>query len=423
MTIATYLVAAKMTQEAFDVLTPGEQAKAYNEINQNNIDYIKELEEKSVSKEEMDAAIKAKENETKGQVDRMMTVMATMQEKMLKMGQGTIENGKPATIKSVVSEKFEGIKALQNAAPGSKESVEIKADVSTASITGNVGAFELQTIGQLAVRALPMESLFAKLPVSGNNVNKSIGYYDWDEVTTVRGAAMVAECAVFPESEAKWVYKTLPIQKVGDTIPVCEEFFEDESLFAAELEFFLRTNVAIKVDDQLINGDGLTTNIKGLVASSTTFTPAASGITDASIYDLIVKVKAAITKTGGSKYDPNFVLMNNDDICKMDLKKDANNNYVMPPFVSRDGKTVKSLTVIEDNALTANTLVVGDSRYGKIYEAAGLTMSRGVVDKQFVEDTITLKVRRRLALLIREVDKTGFYHVTDIGAALTTLAL
>ena len=75
-----------------------------------------------------------------------------------------------------------------------------------------------------------------------------------------------------------------------------------------------------------------------------------------------------------------------------------------------------------DNAVTANTMVMGDSRYGRIYEAVGLQLSRGTVGTQFVEDEETLKVRKRLLFLIREVDKTGFAQVADIDAALVTLA-
>ena len=300
--------------------------------------------------------------------------------------------------------------------------VTIKADVSTASVSGNTGAYMLSGVGQLNTRAMVMENLFPTITVSGSNINKDIKYYDWDEATVVRAAEMVAECAQFPESTAAWVERSCPIRKVGDTIPVCEEFFEDESMFAGELEFFLRTNVALKVDDQLINGDGAGANLKGLILSSTTYVPVASGIADASIYDLIVVLKKAISAIGGSKYMPNFVLMNNADICKMKLKKDSNNNYILPPFVDRSGSIVDGLMVMEDNAIPANQLVLGDSNFGRIYSAAGLSVSRGTVDKQFIEDAITLKVRRRLALVIREADKAGFMHVPSISAALTTLA-
>jgi HK97 family phage major capsid protein len=265
-------------------------------------------------------------------------------------------------------------------------------------------------------------NIFPTIPVNGDNINSDIKYYDWDEATTVRAAATIAEGAVFPESTAKWKQYNLPIRKIGDTLPVSEEFFEDEAMFAAELQLFLMTNVDIVIDDQIINGDGTGTELTGLITSSPAFTAAASGISDASIYDLLVKVSEDITTNRGSKYIPNFALMNIADINKMKLKKDANDNYVMPPFVSRDGQDVSGMLIVEDNNVVANTMVVGDTRYGKLYQRAGLTVSRGEVDAQFVEDMMTLKVRKRLAFLVREVDKTGFRYIADIDADLVTLA-
>jgi hypothetical protein len=114
--------------------------------------------------------------------------------------------------------------------------------------------------------------------------------------------------------------------------------------------------------------------------------------------------------------------MNLTDINKMKLKKDANNNYMLPPFVDRSGNVVDGLTIVEDNTVVANTMFMGDSRFARIYERTGLDLAQGLVGSQFIEDAITLKVRKRMAFLIREVDKTGFLQVTDITAALVTLA-
>ncbi len=80
------------------------------------------------------------------------------------------------------------------------------------------------------------------------------------------------------------------------------------------------------------------------------------------------------------------------------------------------------MVVLEENAVTANTMIIGDSRYARIYEKSGITMSRGVVGNQFAEDMETLKVRTRLAFLIRDADLGGFLKVTSISAALVTLA-
>ena len=94
----------------------------------------------------------------------------------------------------------------------------------------------------------------------------------------------------------------------------------------------------------------------------------------------------------------------------------------MPPFVSRDGRQVDQMVVLEENAVPSNSMVIGDRRYARIYELAGVQLSRGLVNNQFNEDLETLKARTRLAFLIRFADKGGFRKVTNIDAALVTLA-
>jgi HK97 family phage major capsid protein len=201
-----------------------------------------------------------------------------------------------------------------------------------------------------------------------------------------------------------------------------EEMLYDAELFAAELENFLRVNVAIKVDTDLVSGDGASPNINGIVNQMSAYAPAAAGITDASIYDLLVKVREAITAPYGGKYNPNVALMNITDINKMKLKKDANNNYILPPFFDKAGNEVDGIIVVECNSVVANTAYVGDSRYGAIYEQPGIMVQTGFATGDFESDMMTIKARRRLNLLIRNVDRTGWLKVTDIAAALVTLA-
>tara|TARA_R110002020_G_scaffold146608_2_gene321282 strand:+ start:3387 stop:4628 length:1242 start_codon:yes stop_codon:yes gene_type:complete len=337
----------------------------------------------------------------------------------LSSGAGQVSNKAP----TMAEELQKNTSELRSLAKGHTSTpISIKADTVRASVTDNESAFQLNGLGQLAHAKLTAYDIFTKIPVSDNNTNGVIRYYDWDAATTVRAAAAIAETGTFPESTAKWVGKTLNIEKIGDSLPVSEEFFEDSEMFAAEMSMFLDTNVKIQRNDDLVNGDGVAPNIKGLVTTVGAYTAAASGITDANIYDLLVKVSEDITATGGSKYAPNFALMNIADINEMKLKKDANNNYIIPPFVSRDGKQVAEMLVLEENSMTANTLVVGDSRYGRIYEKKGIEVSRGVVNAQFAEDMETLKVRTRLAFLIRDADVAGFKKVASISADLATLA-
>jgi len=192
-------------------------------------------------------------------------------------------------------------------------------------------------------------------------------------------------------------------------------------MFASELNLFLDTNVQLEIDRQLANGTGVSNEIKGLYTSIDAYVPSGSAITDPNIYDLAVKVIEDIVTTGGSKYMPNVLIARRSVINAMKLKKDSQNNYMLPPFVSQNGMNIDGLTVIESNICPANTLVIGDSRFGKIYEKGGIVLSKGEINAQFVEDAMTLKARKRMLFLIRNADKGGFRKVTDIAAALAIL--
>jgi len=338
------------------------------------------------------------------------------------MTEGKSNTEKAVGILEDLSNNMEAIKEISNLAPGTSKEVAIKALVLRSAITNNEQAVDLNTVGQYGRATLSMWDLFNKVPMSGSNNNGTVRYYDWDEATTTEAAEMVAEGAAFPESTATWARYTEDLKKVGDTIPVTDEFFEDEAMFAAELRMFLMRNVEDIIDYQICYGAGTGENLTGMFTSATDFTPATvTHVSDPTMYDLCKVMVEQVTKTRGSKYRPNFVAMNISSINRMELSKDANENYIMPPFVSRDGAVVANLRVIEANIINDDEMIVGDSRYGVIYHKPGMVLSRGYSGTQFAEDEITLKVRKRLLFLIRNVDQAAFIKVTDIDAAIAAI--
>jgi HK97 family phage major capsid protein len=382
-------------------------------------------------KEINDAIAKFKEEneaENKEKIDSLKSELSTLkdnlQETALRL-KGMTERGNLKDTKVTIKEEIETnkdvLKAIATSKNGNKSTV-LKALTNRVAVVDNEHALDLPDIGQLATRKLSMYDIFPKITISDSNTNGVVRYYDWDEATIARAAAMVAEGGTFPESTAKFKKYSIDVKKIGDSLPVTEEFFEDASMFASELQMFLMTNMKLVEDNQICNGDGTGNNLTGLYTSIDAYTPVASGITDASIYDLAVKVIEDITLDGGSKYTPDVLIARSAVINQMKLKKDANNNYVMPPFVSRDGQVVDGLLVIESNIAPANTLVVGDRRYGRIYERTGFEVSEDTVNEQFLEDAMTMKVRKRMLFLIRNADKGAFRKVTSVSAALTTLA-
>lgn len=317
----------------------------------------------------------------------------------------------------LATKQIKDIVSISKGRSNGKE-VVIKANVTRASIANNTGSIRLSSIGQLGVKRRSLYDYFSKFPVSTGNHNGTISYIDWDEATIVRAANIVAEGAQFPQSTASFAEYTSKLQKIGDSLPVSEEFGEDEVLAASELENFIKVNVNTVIDNKIAVGAGGANDIEGLFTASPAYTAVASGIADANIKDLVRKMRTSIVKTRGSKYTPNFVAANSDVIDQYILKKDANNNYM---FDMQTG-TIAGLDIVEDNNLDDNTLVVGDGRFGRIYEMSGVTISEGHINDQFTGDLKTLKARTRLLFLIRNVDKTGFSKSTDIASDLVTLA-
>ena len=361
------------------------------------------------------SALKAELEALKGKETIEKSVFEGLQEQVNQLKEMGTQS---VTVKTLVDEIKENKDALKNIAKGGNAEVVLKADTLRASIATNPHVELVDGVGQLQRKKRSLYDLFRKIPVGAGNHNGTIAYVDWDEATTVKAAASVAEGVAFAESTAKFKGYTLALQKIGDSLPVSEEFFNDEVMAAAELEVFLDANVLDKVASQIVVGDNTGTNLKGLVSSAPAYTAAASGITDANIYDLIAKVAEDITSVGGAKYQPDFVAMNIADINKLKLKKDTTYNYV---FNFNDPR-IGALNIVEDNNVVANTLYLGDSRFARIYEMGGVVVSKGYNGTDFAEDMLTLKARKRLAFLVREADKTGFRKVASISAALTTLA-
>lgn len=378
---------------------------------------IDAMKNETVSKADYDALKEElKALETKASNEQFESLKSNLDELALQLKGLEATKVETKTLDAEIKENKDTLKAIAKGT--SSAEVVVKAETLRASIATNPHNLLIDGIGQLARKQRSLYNIFRKITVGKGNHNGTIAYVDWDEATTVKAAAMVAEGAAFPESTATFKGYTLALRKVGDTLPVSEEFLEDEVMAASELGLFLETNVEDKIDSQIVIGDNTGENLKGLVSSVPAYTPVASGITDANIYDLIAKVSESITSTGGAKYKPDFVAMNIADINKLKLKKDTTNNYV---FDFNDPR-IGALNIIEDNNVVANTLYLGDSRFARIYEMGGVVLSKGTVGTQYTEDMMTIKARKRLAFLIREADKTGFKKVTSISAALVTLA-
>lgn len=300
----------------------------------------------------------------------------------------------------------------------SKFEIDLKTNVTTGSITSDNEGLQLPGFNAPAHRGLVFEEYFMRFPLPSNH--HGTVYYT-DQTTTTRNAATRNEAAAAPESAIAWTRRNISMEKILDSIPLTHEAMNDIDGLTAEVMMFIMNNMRLATDTQMWEGDNAAPNWAGIYATyATDFTQAiATGagvdaVEDANIYDLIATIGTYIANGKESKYDPNVAFMNPRDVLKGRMVKDANGNYVVPPFVSRDGNLVAGTLIVPSAAVTANTLAMGDGRHVRFYDVEGITLEFGLDADDFTKDLITLKGRKRGNLLLKTADATAFYKVTDI---------
>lgn len=300
--------------------------------------------------------------------------------------------------------------------------LNLKATVSSAEVSGTTISSRIPGIGAIPYRRRFLEDVFTSSSVGDNNGNNLV-YTDQANVN--RAADNIAECSPYPTlSDIDWIEQSCKIEKIGDSIKVCIEAMDDFDFVESEIRNLLLTAVDQRVDSQLLTGDGITPNLKGISLSASTFAAGsyATCIPDANLFDLIDVVRSQISEVGLGMYQANTALINPVDLTKLRATKDLNGQWISAPYVSDGGMTVAGVRLIENTLVPQNQMYVFDSSKGTVYNRKTLSINMAFENEDdFNKDLVTIKASRRLAFLIRNVWANAFTHVPDITAAITAI--
>mgnify|MGYP000318410218 CR=1 FL=1 len=136
---------------------------------------------------------------------------------------------------------------------------------------------------------------------------------------------------------------------------------------------------------------------------------------------MVLTAQAATGSIVFNAIDPQNAPVSSSGLCVFDNIDLYEGTYLTKKF-TRDTSEYNQKFIIENNNIANDVCYIGDSRYGTIYEGAeGYSLAMGYVDSQFLEDMKTVKVRERLALLIKDSEKSAWMKVSSISSALVTL--
>lgn len=299
--------------------------------------------------------------------------------------------------------------------------LEIKASQSAADITSGTDFATMEPgTGQVATRQALMKSLFPVQAISTEYLKYN------DQETVVRDAKNVAGCASSTHnSKITWQVRTLQISKVRDYVDVCVDMMSDFSYIEGEIRNLVSTDVALKVDSQLLLGTGVYPELNSVDAVASTFGAGsyALAIQDATLIDLIKVGAAQISDFGqNNKFMANTVLLNPVDATQMQLLKNADGNYMVPNWITSDGVNIGAMRVIANQLVPVNEAYIFDSSKGTIFQRRGATVELAFENREnFEKELVTVKAYERLNFRVRNVDANAFLHIPSITAAVAAI--
>lgn len=230
-----------------------------------------------------------------------------------------------------------------------------------------------------------------------------------EETTRTHAAAETAEGEAFAESTFVFTERSVPVQKITDSLPVTDEQLEDAALIESYINARLAFGVRQRLDGQCLNGNGTAPNMRGILNTSGIQTRAKGADP---VMDAIYKAMTGIRVTG--RAIPTHIALNPLDWQDIRLTKTTEGIYLYGSPTEAGPERLWGLPIVQADALAENTGLVGsfDPAWITLFERRGIDIQVGFTGSQFVQGRRTVRADMRAALVVMR--PAAFHTVTGI---------
>lgn len=342
------------------------------------------------------AAMGKVSEDTKTAIDTLGVEQRTLADRLLKLEQkgGARGEGEGAGLSSW-GKQFVGAEAFKAFAGGhaQKARVEVKNTLTGSATT--VQADRKPGIIPGLAQPLTLESFLPSLPTSSNAVE-----FVRENVFT-NAAAETAEGAQKPEASITFQLVNQPVSTVAHWLKISRQLAADNAALAAYVDTRLTYGVNLRVEQQLVNGDGAAPNINGFMAAGNYtahgYNAAALGSTLARL--VLIRKMIADCWIAGAPADS--IVMNPIDWANIEIDLITTNAGQNLYSVNEAGQArLFGLPVIQTIGMTADKVAVGAFSQGLTkYDREGVVVEMSESDgDNFTRNLITIRAERRLAL-------------------------
>ena len=397
-------------------LTPEQVVEKINGLFSEKMATVPTKDEVAQLKSELDnfKAIEVKNSEMEKAIAKMEGRLEAMSEKAVDAPKA---KGAKTIKEALVKTYTDNAKAItESIEKGNRITLDVKTDTTIdGDYTGNVALSVLEPGVNRIAR--PVRRL-REISNVGSTTSKFVTYIQQTQNVApgAEESLWVNEAGPKFNGEVKYEEVSEEVKKVAAYIKVSKEMLADLSFVSSEINTELMEAIEQNIDFSLVNGAG-GNDLNGLLAVAPGFSAGsfANSIPSANISDLIRICKAQIE---AANFVPTHVVLNPEDVAKIELTKDASGAYTYPAFWDANMR-VAGLIVVSSNNITAGTMIVGDFTKFNIKFREDMNMSVGYENDDFTRNMVTILCEARLVAYVKGNDVNAFVQsdiTTDIAA-------
>lgn len=276
----------------------------------------------------------------------------------------------------------------------SRFSMEIKATVTTAADSaGALGSPRRDIVNPLPTHRLVVRDLLPSIQVTTGSVEYA------QQTTRTNNAAPVAEAATKPESAYAWELENVPMRVIAHWVPASRQVLDDLPQLRGLIDTELLNGLALKEEEQLLNGSGSGQNLSGLVTNATAYS-APAGFTPTNAMEIIA---VGMLQNALALYPVTGIVVNPADWLRMRLIKDTTGKYLLGDPGAAVAPVLFGVPVVETQAMTVDKFLVGNfPAAATLYDRwnARVEVSTEHADF-FIKNMVAILCEERLGLAVK----------------------
>lgn len=331
------------------------------------------------------------------------------------------QNGNAPKIKSLGQSFVEGsedeIKALASGRGRFRKDIKAIISALTTDADGSAGDLLVPQRGPL-VTPVTRRMTIRDLLMPGRTGSNSIQYPK--ETGFTNNAATVSETSgpAKPQSEIKFDLETVSVTTVAHWVLATRQILEDAPMLQSYIDGRLRYGLAYAEEQQLLNGDGLGTNLSGIVTQATAF--ASPVAVNTALNTKVDVIRVAMLQAALAELPASGVVLNPVDWAEIELTKTQDGAYLFANPQGSVDPRLWGLPVVATPAMTATDFLIGAFNMGaQIFDRADASVEVSTEDSDnFRKNLVTVLAEERLALAVYRPEA---FITGDFAAAITDI--